>query len=161
MAGRSTVGEGPPRWQGWAAAAAGLILGVAHLVVTGGPVFTGAEPATPGSLTWVFVPVLVAVAFAAVALMLIQPRHAGKRWPLWVSGTVAVLTGLLALFGLTPLAFGAQLSSVFQGPGPYALLCAVLFGVLTLSAARARRAHRTTLPAPSPGTGPESDRTPA
>lgn len=135
------VKKGPPSWLGWATAGAGLVLGVAHLVVTGGPVFGGAEPVTPGSLVWVFVPVLVAVAFAAVALMLISPRHARKRWPLWASGTAAVLTGVLALFGLTPLAFGAESSSLFQGPGPYALPCAVLFGALTLSAARSRRAR--------------------
>ena len=139
MAAEGTVGQGPPRWQGWAAAAAALVLGAAHLVVTGGPVFTGAESATLGSPAWVFVPVLVAVAFAAVALTLIRPGQATKRWPLWASGAAAVLTGVLAVFGLTPLVFGAQVSSVFQGPGPYALPCAVLFGVLTLSAARSRR----------------------
>ena len=139
MAGESTERKGPPRWQGWVAAMAGLVLGIAHLAVTGGPVFTGAERATPGSLVWIFVPVLVAVAISAVALTLIHPRYAGKRWPLWASGTVAVLTGLLAVFGLTPLAFGAEPSSVFQGPGPYALLCAVLFTMLTLNATRSRR----------------------
>ncbi len=152
-------------WLGRAAVVAILGLGVAHLLVTGGFVLSGQQEPTPGFLVWVFAPLLVALGPAAAAVSLMRPGAEGapKRGPVWAAGTTAVLTTLLALVGLAPLAFGASPASLFLGPGPYALPCAVLFTALTLSA-RARRG--TAVPpegrsATTPGTARGTGRTPA
>ncbi|HJE57190.1 MAG TPA: hypothetical protein K8V84_01550 [Nocardiopsis listeri] len=142
------------RW-GRAAAAAAMVLGAAHLVITGGFLFTGAQEPTVGYLAWVFIPVLVALVFSAAASALASPRGARGRWPLWVGGTAAVSTGALTIIGFAPLAMGADPISLFLGPGPYALPCAILFTALTLGTVRRRRASRNA----STGTtrGPERE----
>lgn len=133
---------GAQRGPGRAAAAAAMVLGAAHLAITGGLLFTGAQEPTIGYLVWVFVPVLVALVFAAAASALASPRHARGRWPLWVAGTAAVSTGALTVIGFAPLAMGADPITLFLGPGPYALPCAILFTALTLGTVRRRRASR-------------------
>lgn len=166
---RVATGDGPgrtaPVWLGYAAAVAGLVLGIAHLLVTGGFVVSGQQDPTPGFLVWVFGPLVVMLGLAAAAVALVRPG-AGRspgRWLVWTAGTAAVLTTLLSLFGFASLLFGASPASLFLGPGPYALPGAVLFTALTLNA-RARR--RTTAPpagrsVPLPGTGRGSGRAPA
>ncbi|MEU2940271.1 hypothetical protein ACFYOC_18585 [Nocardiopsis alba] len=128
----------PPVWLAYAASGTGLLLGAAHLTVTGGLLLSEARNPTPGYLAWMFVPVLIALAIAAVPLTLIDPRRARSPWPRRACGAIAVLTAALALFGLAPLAFGAAPLSLFLGPGPYALTCAVAFTALTLSTRRPR-----------------------
>lgn len=145
---------GARRWVGWAAAGSGVVLGAAHLAITGGSVLTGAQEPTLGHLVWVFVPVLVALAFSAAAPALADTRRDRGRWPLWVGGTAAVSTGALTLLGFASLASGADPATYFLGPGPYALPCAVLFTTLTLS-------HRTARTASPPDSGPGTHRTPA
>lgn len=135
-------GRTPPVWLGYAAAAAGLVLGVAHLLITGGFVVSGQQEPTPGFLVWVFAPIVVALGLAAAAVSLVRPGagRAPKRWLAWVTGAAAVLTALLTLVGFASLAFGASLTSLFLGPGPYALPCVVFYTALTLSARARRRA---------------------
>ncbi|MEU2974783.1 hypothetical protein [Nocardiopsis alba] len=123
-----------PAWLAYTASGTGLLLGAAHLTVTAGLLLSETQNPTPGYLAWMIVPVLIALAIAAVPLTLIDPRRAGTSVPRWTCGAIAVLTAALALFGLAPLAFGAAPLSVFLGPGPYALACAVAFAALTLSA---------------------------
>lgn len=144
------------RGLGRAAAAAAMVLGVAHLTITGGFLFTGAQEPTIGYLAWVFVPVLVALLFATAASALASSRRARGRWPLWVGGTAAVSTGVLTAIGFAPLAMGANPITLFLGPGPYALPCAVLFTALVLrivrggeSGAPGRHGSSAT-PAPAP-----------
>lgn len=126
-----------PRPLGWAAAASALLVGGAHLAITGGAAL--AEPSGPalGDLVWVLLPPVLTLLPTVAALRLVRPERA--RWALWTCGITAVLSAVLAVMGLTPLAFGSDPASVFFGPGPYALLAAVLFTVLTVSAVRARR----------------------
>lgn len=130
-----------PRILGWSAAASALLLGGAHLVITGNAALTGASAPTPGALLWILLPALTALLPAVAAVVLARSGGRRTRWPLWTSGITAVLSTALAVMGLTPLAFGADPLSLFLGPGPYALVCAVLFIALTLSSVR-RRPHR-------------------
>lgn len=127
-----------PAWLVYTASATGLLLGAAHLTVTGGLLLSEARNPTPGYLAWMLVPVLIALAIAAVPLTLIDPRRARSPWPRRACGAIAVLTAALALFGLSALAFGADPLSVFLNPGPYALACAVAFTALTLSTRKPR-----------------------
>ncbi|MFE1103156.1 hypothetical protein ACFW4K_21800 [Nocardiopsis alba] len=122
-----------PAWLAYTASATGLLLGAAHLTVTAGLLLSETQNPTVGYLAWMLVPVLIALAIAAVPLTLIDPRRARSPWPRRACGAIAVLTAALALFGLSALAFGAAPLSLFLGPGPYALACAVAFTALTLS----------------------------
>lgn len=162
---RAATGDGPGRTPpvrlGYAAAVAGLVLGVAHLLVTGGFVLSGLQEPAPGFLVWVFGPLVVTLGLAAAAVALVRPGagRAPGRWLVWVTGTAAVLTTLLSLLGFASLALGASLSSLFLGPGPYALPGAVLFTALTLRARRGPTAPRR--PVTPPGNGRGTGRTPA
>ncbi|MBQ1081343.1 hypothetical protein KBX21_09055 [Nocardiopsis sp. B62] len=127
-----------PRGLGRAAAGAGLLLGVAHLVVTGWLADDADQAIGPGYLVWMVGPLVVTLGMAVAALALVRPG--ASRWLGWVTGTAAVLCALLTLLGFSSLAFGASPVSLFLGPGPYALPGAVFFGALTLSARGARRA---------------------
>lgn len=147
-----------PRPLGWAAAASALLVGGAHLAITGGAAL--AEPSGPalGDLVWVLLPPALTLLPTVAALRLVRPGRA--RWALWTCGITAALAVVLAVMGLTPLAFGADPLSLFQGPGPYALLAAVLFTIVTRSAQRARREpHQGDRSEPSPGNGPGDGRT--
>lgn len=141
---------------GWSAAASALLVGGAHLAVTGGTLFTDLAGPTPEDLAWVLLPAALALIPTVAAIVLVHPSGRGGRWPLWTCGITAALTAVLAVMGLTPLFFGANPLSLFQGPGPYALLAAILFTALTLSVARTRR---TALPASSADDGLGSDPT--
>lgn len=166
---RVTTGEGPmrtaPVWLGCAAAAAGLLLGVAHLLVTGWFAVSGQQEVSPGYLVWMIGPFVITLGLAAAALALVRPGagRAPRRGLTWVTGTAAVLCFLLSAVGFAPLFFGASPASLFLGPGPYALPGAVLFGALTLSArsARGRKPPPAGPDVRPPGTGPASGRTPA
>ncbi|MEU3018555.1 MULTISPECIES: hypothetical protein [unclassified Nocardiopsis] len=135
-------GHGParavPGWLGRSAAGAGLLLGVAHLLVTGWMAASAGQAVGAGYLVWMLAPLAITAGTAVAALALVRPG--ARRWLTWVTGTVAVLCALLTLFGFASLAFGASPASLFLGPGPYALPGAVLFAALTVSSRRARRA---------------------
>ncbi|GAA1468360.1 hypothetical protein NE857_22685 [Nocardiopsis exhalans] len=165
---RAVTGDGPrrtaPVWLGYAAAAAGLLLGVAHLLVTGWFAISGQQEVSPGYLVWMIGPLVVTLGLAAAALALVRPGagRAPRRYLVWVTGTVALLSFLLSAVGFAPLFFGADPASLFLGPGPYALPGAVLFGALTLSARPARGRNPLAGPAARPpGNAPGSGRTPA
>ena len=151
MKDRSTAVSRP---LGWSAAASALLVGGAHLTVTGGTLFADLAGPTPKDLAWVLLPAALALIPTLAAVVLVHPSGRGACWPLWTCGITAALTAVLAVMGLTPLFFGASLLSLFRGPGPYALLAATLFTVLTLSVTRARR---TAPPASSADDGPRSD----
>ena len=143
---RAVTGDGPgrtpPAWLGYAAASAGLLLGVAHLLVTGWFAVSGQQEASPGYLVWMIGPLVLTLGLALAALALVRPG-AGRtpgRGLVWVTGTAAVLSLLLSGLGFASLLFGAGPASLLLGPGPYALPGAVLFGALTLSAGARRRA---------------------
>lgn len=127
-----------PAWLGRAAAGAGLLLGVAHLMVTGWLAADADQGIGPGYLVWMVGPLVATLGTAVAALALVRPG--APRWPGWVTGTAAVLLALLTLLGFASLAFGASAASLFLGPGPYALPGTVLFTALTLSSRAARRA---------------------
>ncbi|MBR8744494.1 hypothetical protein DSY14_22705 [Nocardiopsis sp. MG754419] len=122
-----------------------MLLGVAHLLVTGWFAVSGQQEFSVGFLVWMVGPLVVTLGLAAAAIALVHPgaHQAPRRGPLWVTGSAAVLCLLLGLFGFSSLFFGASAASLFLGPGPYALPGAVLLGALTLSAwTRRRRAVR-------------------
>ncbi|WP_431869407.1 hypothetical protein [Nocardiopsis eucommiae] len=130
-----------PAWLGRAAAGALLVLGVAHLVVTGWLAADADRAIGPGYLVWMVGPLVVTLGTAVAALALVRPG--APRWLGWVTGTAAVLCFLLTLLGFSSLAFGASPVSLFLGPGPYALPGTVFLTALTLRAWGARRAPAT------------------
>ncbi|WP_193374525.1 hypothetical protein [Nocardiopsis valliformis] len=165
---RAVTGDGPrrtaPVWLGYAAAAAGLLLGVAHLLVTGWFAISGQQEVSPGYLVWMVGPLVATLGLAAAAIALVRPGAGRAPWRglTWVTGTAAVLSVLLSAVGFASLFFGASPASLFFGPGPYALPGAVLFGALTLSA-RSARGRKLPLAGPAarpPGNAPGSGRTP-
>lgn len=136
-----TAPTATPWWLGYAAAAASLVLAAAHGTVTTGTVIRGQEAATPLSLVWTIVPVLVCAGFAAVAVALVR-RPVPSRGLVALSGLWAVLAWFLAVAGLLPILVEPtpeRFLSLFAGPGPYALPTALLYTALTWRSVRGRR----------------------